>query len=214
MAQPENEKPKTEVIMSDMTEEQMLGERGGSGQGMSDFRRERYVKWWMNKWARPVYWVGLGVVMGAVGVTLVSESGASRRRKEFLYVKRGEQYYQVIGHSWDQTTKDFQVLYRPLFHCKAALYKHEAHLFGTAPLSYFGGEYISYQDLDLQARSLSLPGPFTYDPEWKLGDLLPPAALPPSMCTPATVASPAESSITVSGNGTASYDMYKKATRA
>ena len=178
----------------------------GRGGGLSDAKRERYVRYWLDRYARPVKWLAFGATLGVGVLTWQRVRAENEAKRKMLYLHKGARSYQVMGYAWDQTLKDFNVVYRPLFHTQARLgAADEAHLMGTAPMSYFD-EIGSYADLDPAAQDLVLPGPFTEDPQWTLS----PHLTTVHNSTPAVVASPATSPITVTGHGTSSHAVYRK----
>eukprot|EP00754_Rhynchopus_humris_P035818 Rhum_TRINITY_DN17413_c0_g1::Rhum_TRINITY_DN17413_c0_g1_i1::g.165953::m.165953 len=178
----------------------------GVGGGLSDAKRERYVRYWLDRYARPVKWLAFGATLGVGVLTWQRLRAENEAKHKMLYLHKGARSYQVIGYAWDQSLKDFNVVYRPLFHAQARLGStDESHLMGTAPMSYFD-EVGTYANLDPASRSLVLPGPFTEDPQWTLS----PHLSTVRNSTPAVVASPATSPITVTGHGTSSHAVYKK----
>ena len=80
-------------------------------------------------------------------------------------------YYQVLGHAWDHELKDFQVVYRPLYHCDAKAGRFEAHTLAVSRFSRWERRFVRVDDLDTlpdAVRALLLDGPFTLDPRWTL----------------------------------------------
>merc|ERR1712107_964828 len=64
---------------------------------------------------------------------------------------------------------DFCVVYRPLYHCAAKEDRFEAHVLATSHFERFSRfKKISYSELDSQAKSAALPGPFWQDSSWGL----------------------------------------------
>ena len=95
-----------------------------------------------------------------------------RRRLEAIagaecYELKGE-YYQVIGHAWDHQTKDFKVIYRPLYHCPSAVDRFEAHVLAASHFERWEDKFkrVPLSSLPAAAARLLLPGPFVLDPEW------------------------------------------------
>lgn len=95
------------------------------------------------------------------------ESGAVMKHVD-VYELKGE-YYQVLGHAWDHETKDFKVVYRPLYHCEAKHERFEAHTLAVSHFSRWDEKFTKVTDLttiDPKAAALLLEGPFTHDPLW------------------------------------------------
>ena len=95
-----------------------------------------------------------------------------RRRLEAIadaecYELKGE-YYQVIGHAWDHQTKDFKVIYRPLYHCPSAVDRFEAHMLAASHFERWGDKFkrVPLSSLPAAAARRVLAGPFVHDPEW------------------------------------------------
>ena len=173
-------------------------------EGVGDRRKERYVWYWVNKYLRPVKWIALGAVGGVVLCSARDGFKTATLKKECFFTKRGEQSFQIVGYAWDQRMKDFNVVYRPLFHEAGCLRGDEPHLLGTCHISYFD-EVVKYGDLDLKAKSFVIPGPFTYDPEWKY-----PTHLHSTTGSTPPEITPSSAPYTVSGFGTSSHVVYKK----
>ena len=174
------------------------------GGGKSDYVRLKWYRYQFDKWIRPVRWLTAGAIIGG-GVVYGYEQLTKRHlRSKSLYLKRGEQYYQIMGYAWDQDSKDFNIVSRPLYHCKAQLDSHEAFLMMTAKSSYFQS-VASYSELPSNAQDLALCGPFQYDPHWNY------KSVPRSIVkSKAAEIQPATSDITCSGFGTSSHETYKK----
>ena len=83
------------------------------------------------------------------------------------YELKGE-YYQVLGHAWDHQTKDFKVIYRPLYHCPSAVDRFEAHVLAASHFERWDDKFkrVPLSSLPAAAARLVLPGPFVHDPEW------------------------------------------------
>ena len=83
------------------------------------------------------------------------------------YELKGE-YYQVLGHAWDHQTKDFKVIYRPLYHCPSAVDRFEAHTLAASHFERWDEKFkrLPFSHLPAAAARLVLPGPFVHDPEW------------------------------------------------
>ena len=87
-----------------------------------------------------------------------------------VFMLKGK-YYQVLGHAWDHALQDFQVVYRPLYHCDAKAGRFEAHTLAVSRFSRWERRFVRVDDLDMLpdvARALLLDGPFTLDPRWTL----------------------------------------------
>ena len=80
---------------------------------------------------------------------------------------KGE-YYQVLGHGWCHETKDFKVIYRPLYHCPSAVDRFEAHVLAASHFERWDDKFkrVPLSSLPAAAARLVLPGPFVHDPEW------------------------------------------------
>ena len=91
---------------------------------------------------------------------------------------KGE-YYQVLGHAWNHEKKDFDVVYRPLYHCEAAEGRFEAHVLAVSHFARWEAKFERVADLATlppAAAALLLPGPFWHDPLWTLSDRAAPRA--------------------------------------
>ena len=95
-----------------------------------------------------------------------------RRRRAAIaaaecYELKGE-YYQVIGHAWDHQTKDFKVIYRPLYHCPSAVDRFEAHVLAASHFERWDDKFkrVPLSSLPAAAARRVLAGPFVHDPEW------------------------------------------------
>eukprot|EP01060_Flectonema_neradi_P012923 TRINITY_DN19720_c0_g1_i1.p1 TRINITY_DN19720_c0_g1~~TRINITY_DN19720_c0_g1_i1.p1 ORF type:complete len:212 (+),score=18.93 TRINITY_DN19720_c0_g1_i1:51-638(+) len=174
------------------------------GGGRSDYARLSWYRYQFDKWVRPARWISVGLVLGGGLVMSYNKLSERHLRSKNLFLKRGEKYYQVLGHAWDQETKDFTIVSRPLFHCKAQLDSHEAFLMMTSKSQFFES-VSSYDELPANAQDLALCGPFQYDPEWKYNTV--PTSLKNS--TPAVI-TPAKSNISCSGFATSSHELYRK----
>jgi hypothetical protein len=108
--------------------------------------------------------IGIGAGCVLVGQLLLRES---RRGDLRIFVLKG-QYYQLLGHAWDHETKDFKVIYRPLYHCKAAEGRFEAHTLASSHFSRFESKFqaVSWAQVPNEAKAFVLHGPFSYDPSW------------------------------------------------
>ena len=97
---------------------------------------------------------------------------------------KGE-YYQVLGHAWDHEVKDFKVVYRPLYHCPAAVGRFEAHALATSHFSRWESKFNRMDpatleaDLPAEAAALLLRGPFVADPQWAFASAALPTGAPP-----------------------------------
>ena len=90
----------------------------------------------------------------------VEKSSAERRRLERLdtvdaadvlrgvdvWSLKGE-YYQVLGHAWNHEKKDFDVVYRPLYHCDAAEGRFEGHVLAVSHFSRWDAKFERVADL-------------------------------------------------------------------
>ena len=85
-----------------------------------------------------------------------------------VYELKGE-YYQLLGHAWDHETKDFKVIYRPLYHCPSASGRFEAHVLASSHFERWDTRFkrVPVESLPPAARRLVLPGPFVLDDEWE-----------------------------------------------
>eukprot|EP01061_Rhynchopus_euleeides_P015868 TRINITY_DN26998_c0_g1_i1.p2 TRINITY_DN26998_c0_g1~~TRINITY_DN26998_c0_g1_i1.p2 ORF type:complete len:194 (+),score=22.54 TRINITY_DN26998_c0_g1_i1:181-762(+) len=188
---------RTQAALSDL-----ISTRGGTMEGMSDYRRERYVRYWVDRWARPVKWMVAGAVMGICADFFYDRKRELAKMQGMVYTKRGDKCYQIVGYAWDQRMKDFNVVYRPLFHHKGYMNADEAHLLGTAPISYFE-ELVPYHKLDPASKERVLPGPFTLDPDWTHSEHLHSVR---GSIQPRVIPSEGQ---TLSGHGTCSHATYK-----
>jgi hypothetical protein len=109
--------------------------------------------------------IGIGAAGLLAGQYLLRES---RRRELQVYELKG-QYYQLLGHAWDHETKDFKVIYRPLYHCEASEGRFEAHVLASSHFSRWESKFklVSWDQVPSSARAFVLQGPFTHDPDWK-----------------------------------------------
>ena len=111
--------------------------------------------------------------VGAALAVILPRCARRRRRQQRLkydahiYVLKG-QYYQLLGHAWDHETKDFKVIYRPLYHCEAKSDSFEAHVLAASHFSRWEEKFqrVSYAEVPASVRAWVLPGPFVHDPEW------------------------------------------------
>ena len=112
----------------------------------------------------------VGMALGAGGALFID---ALRRRRQCLrdasvYELKG-QYYQELGHAWDHETKDFKVIYRPLYHCEASDGRFEAHVLASSHFERWEKfRRVTPAEVPDGAQRLLLPGPFTYDPDWRM----------------------------------------------
>ena len=85
-----------------------------------------------------------------------------------VYELKG-QYYQRLGDAWDHETKQFKVVYRPLYHCEAACGRFEAHVLATSHFSRWEEKFkaVDTSSLPPAVAALLLAGPFVLDPEWQ-----------------------------------------------
>eukprot|EP01065_Artemidia_motanka_P046786 TRINITY_DN7176_c0_g1_i1.p1 TRINITY_DN7176_c0_g1~~TRINITY_DN7176_c0_g1_i1.p1 ORF type:complete len:159 (+),score=30.48 TRINITY_DN7176_c0_g1_i1:49-525(+) len=126
-------------------------------------------------------------------------------RSAEVYELKG-QYYQVLGHAWDHKRKDFGVVYRPLYHCGPKPGSFEAHVLASSHFERWESKFtkVDFDDLDHDAQSRVLPGPFVGDDLWDL----------PLRTRPIPGADPAASAEgkarTVSGHGTRSHHKYRR----
>ena len=92
---------------------------------------------------------------------------ADEEEEPDVFELKGE-YYQVLGHGWCHETKDFKVIYRPLYHCPAAADRFEAHRLAVSHFSRWEAKFrrVDLGSVPAEARALLLPGPFCYDPRW------------------------------------------------
>mmetsp|Transcript_65487 Transcript_65487/g.188397 ORF Transcript_65487/g.188397 Transcript_65487/m.188397 type:complete len:157 (+) Transcript_65487:66-536(+) len=114
--------------------------------------------------------LGTGCVAGATAATAYRCYERNEQLHAGSYVQKAGDYYQVLGHAWDFSRRDFCVVFRPLRHVDAKTDSHEAHVLATSDILQFGSSYekVSYADLDTAAKASALPGPFWKDPEWAL----------------------------------------------
>jgi len=89
---------------------------------------------------------------------------------------------QVLGHAWDHETKDFKVVYRPLYHCGHKPDGYEAHIMAISHFSRWDTKFkrIPNSQVPKEALSRVLPGPFWADGEWEAGSWTTPNDLAPS----------------------------------
>jgi predicted metalloenzyme YecM len=130
------------------------------------------------------------------GKLLLRASQSSGGGAPLIY-KLKNQYYQVLGHAWDHGVKDFQVVYRPLYHCAAASDRFEAHVLAVSHFQRWNDKFERVTEAELatlppSVLRLVLPGPFWSDPQW-------PA---PALTEPL----PAAASTTRSGLGSRSHE--------
>ena len=73
----------------------------------------------------------------------------------------GGKYYQLLGHVWSHTTRDFEVLYRPLYDCGPKPGSFEGHALATSSLARWDAKFVACDPADLPpaaaARLLRLP---------------------------------------------------------
>lgn len=113
--------------------------------------------------------LGTGVLVGGGAATVMR----SRERQQAIasgsFFERQGDFYQVVGHAWDHSRRDFCVVFRPLWHCEAKPQGHEAHVMAAADFEHFN-EYrqVGYEEMTIPAQNLALPGPFWRDDSWAL----------------------------------------------
>lgn len=59
-----------------------------------------------------------------------------------------EKYYQKLGEVWDHETKDFKVLYKPLYCCNSKVGSFEAHHLATSTFERWEGKFTRVTSLD------------------------------------------------------------------
>ena len=89
---------------------------------------------------------------------------------------------QVLGHAWDHETKDFKVVYRPLYHCGHKVDSYEAHVLAVSHFSRWDTKFqrIPSSQVPREVLGRVLPGPFWADAEWEAG----PWTVPVNLVTP------------------------------
>tara|TARA_A100001015_G_C15041416_1_gene739893 strand:- start:2353 stop:3456 length:1104 start_codon:yes stop_codon:yes gene_type:complete len=121
------------------------------------------------------------------------------------------QYYQVLGDAWDHETKDFKVVYRPLYHCPADSNRFEAHNLACSHFSRWNSKFrkCKFNEIPEKIKELLLPGPFVYDKEWKFANrTVPMEKREKEEVNAAVVSKVATCSYSKSGYGTRSFEMY------
>ena len=105
-----------------------------------------------------------------VGTVLLLQRRRRRRSLDDaeVYELKGE-HYQLLGHAWDHETKDFKVIYRPLYHCPSASGRFEAHVLAASHFERWDARFkrVPVRSLPPSARQLILQGPFVLDDEWE-----------------------------------------------
>ena len=110
-------------------------------------------------------------VAAAIGLALFVRRRSRRSRSSplppLVYELKGE-YYQVLGHAWDHESKDFRVVYRPLYHCRAAAERFEAHVLAISTFARWESKFARVDPAQLpdHVQALLLEGPFWADPRW------------------------------------------------
>lgn len=98
-----------------------------------------------------------------------TSSVARSRANLEVYSLKGK-FYQVLGHAWDHETKQFKVIYRPLYHCLRKAGSFEAHTLASSHFSRWESKFRRvediYAELDNEAKAYLLDGPFVADPAW------------------------------------------------
>ena len=113
---------------------------------------------------------GLGLAAAGVGLWLLFRRSVQRGAFTTLEVyELNGNFYQMLGHAWDHETKQFKVIYRPLYHCGASN-NFEAHVLASSHFSRWESKFRKVEDvgrdLSQEAKEYLLPGPFVKDPEW------------------------------------------------
>jgi len=76
----------------------------------------------------------------------------------------------VIGHAWNHETRDFDIIYRPLYHCEPKSGIFEAHLFAISTFTRWKEkkfEQVDYTTLPYAARGRVVWNPCWIEPSWK-----------------------------------------------
>ena len=64
-----------------------------------------------------------------------------------LYILN-DKYYQKLGEVWDHETKDFKILYKPLYNCNSKKGSFEAHHLATSTFERWNRKFIKVKELE------------------------------------------------------------------
>lgn len=59
-------------------------------------------------------------------------------------------YYQKLGEVWDHETKDFKVLYKPLYYCESKMGSFEAHYLAVSTFVRWNSKFLKINNNELQ----------------------------------------------------------------
>jgi len=113
-----------------------------------------------------VVWVALGAVLGSLGTWYYTTKAQSYSK---VYELNGL-YYQKLGEAWNHGSKCFQIIYRPLYHCKRQPGRFEAHLLAISNFDRFETKFakVDWKEVPMSVRRMVLAGPFVFDPAWTM----------------------------------------------